>query len=224
MIKGIENYLNPKKSAILVIDIQNDFCHSKGHFGKNKFNLSYIHNTIPRIQNFVKKSRSLGVKIIHIRSFMDQKFLSPSMRVRNTLLGRQKGICLKGSWGAKFYKIIPEKKDIILTKHTYSAFIGTGLTEILKKRDIQSLLITGVLTNVCCESTLRDGFMLGFFTFLVEDCCASVDKKAHLASIENVNKYFGWVCKSNDIITYWFKFFSLILNDCSKKQKKGGKI
>jgi ureidoacrylate peracid hydrolase len=130
------------------------------------------------------------------------------MRVRNKQLGREKGICIKGSWGAKFYKINPVKNDIVLTKHNYSAFIETDLKNRLKERDIQTLLIACVLTNVCCESTLRDGFMLGFYTFLVEDCCASVDRNAHLATIENVKKYFGWVCKSIDVISYWKKIIN----------------
>lgn len=70
-------------------------------------------------------------------------------------------------------------------------------------KNIQSIMVIGAMTNVCCESTLRDGFMLGFYTFLVEDYCASIDKAVHLGTVDNVCKYFGWVLKSDDIITYW---------------------
>jgi ureidoacrylate peracid hydrolase len=133
---------------------------------------------------------------------MDEEFLTPPMITRNKQLGREKGICLKGSWGSEFYQIPPTENDMILTKHAYSAFIGTDLRDKLMEKGIQSLMVTGVLTNVCCESTLRDGFMLGFYTFLVEDCCASIDNTAHLATVDNVRKYFGWVYKSHDLITF----------------------
>jgi ureidoacrylate peracid hydrolase len=203
MITGIEEHLKPQKSAILVIDMQNDFCHPQGHFGKQDFDLSHILEMVPCLNWFVETARKQGVMIIHVRSFLDEESLTPPMIARNKQLGRQKGICLRGSWGAEFCQIFPAKNDVVLTKHAYSAFIGTNLQASLSERGIQTLMVTGVLTNVCCESTLRHGFMLGFYTFLVEDCCASIDKAAHLAAVDNVQKYFGWVVKSQDAINYW---------------------
>lgn len=203
MMSDTEEYMAPQNSAILVIDMQNDFCHKQGEFGKSGQSLSAIHDMTGRLDKFVDSAREHGVVIVHVRSYLDEKFLTPPAIARNKHLGRDKGICLEGSWGAEFCEILPTKADTVVTKHTYSAFIGTDLQETLWEKDIQSLFVTGVLTNVCCESTLRHGFMLGFYTFLVEDCCASVDKAAHLAAVENVQKYFGWVFKSHDILTYW---------------------
>ncbi len=200
MAHDIEAYLEPKKSAVLVIDMQNDFCHPEGSFGKRGLNLLPAHEMVPILERFVNTARSLGATIVHVRSFLDEKFLSPSMVARNRPLGREEGICLEGSWGSEFYQIIPAGNDLVLTKHAYSAFIGTDLQERLLAKGTRSLMVTGVLTNVCCESTLRDGFMLGFYTFLVEDCCASIDQAAHLATVENVRKYFGWVLTSRDLI------------------------
>ena len=203
MISEIEGYAEPNKSAVLVIDMQNDFCHPQGHFGKRNLNLLPVHEMIPSLKRFVDAARNLGVTIVHVRSFMDEKLLPPSMIARNKALGREKGICLAGSWGAEFYQILPAGNDMILTKHTYSAFVNTDLQGKLLEKGIQSLMVTGVMTNVCCESTLRHGFMLGFYTFLVEDCCSSLDEGAHLATVEYVRKYFGWVLEWNDVITYW---------------------
>lgn len=198
-----EKYMEPQYSAILVIDMQNDFCHEQGEFGKSGQSLSAIHDMAGRLGKFVDFAREHGVAIVHVRSYLDEKFLTAPAIARNKQLGRDKGICLEGSWGAEFFEILPAKVDTIVTKHTYSAFIDTDLKETLWEKGIQSLFVTGVLTNVCCESTLRHGFMLGFYTFLVEDCCASVDERAHLAAVENVQKYFGWVFKSRDILNYW---------------------
>jgi ureidoacrylate peracid hydrolase len=107
------------------------------------------------------------------------------MVARNRQLVREEGICLEGRWGSEFHQIIPAGNDLVLTKHAYSAFIGTDLQERLLAKDIQTLMVTGVLTNVCCESTLAMVYAR-FYTYLVEDCCASTDQAAHLAAVENV--------------------------------------
>ena len=203
MVPDIEEYLAPLRSAVLVIDMQNDFCHTEGAFAKGGQDLSAVHEMAGPLGKFVDGARKLGVLPVHVRSHHDHEFLPPSALARNRQLGRDKGICLKGSWGAEFYEVFPAETDMIVTKHTYSAFIGTDLEQILREKKIQSLFVTGVLTNVCCESTLRHAFMLGFYTFLVEDCCASVDEAAHLASVDNVRKYFGWVSKSDETLKFW---------------------
>jgi ureidoacrylate peracid hydrolase len=202
MAQDIGAYLEPKRSAVLVIDMQNDFCHPEGAFGKGGANLQPTYEMVPALATFVDTARSLGVAIVHVRSFLDEKFLSASMRARNRGLNRQRSICPEGEWGSDFYEIIPAPNEMVLTKHAYSAFIGTDLQERLSAKGVETLMVTGVLTNVCCESTLRDGFMIGFYTFLVEDCCASVDRAAHRATVENVRTYFGWVFTSGDLIPF----------------------
>jgi ureidoacrylate peracid hydrolase len=203
MVPNIEEYIIPSRSAVLVIDMQNDFCHNEGVFGKGGQNLSAIQDMAGRLGKFVDEARKLGILPVHVMSHLDDAFLPPPAVARNRQLGRDKGICLKGSWGAEFYKILPADADTLVTKHAYSAFVDTDLKETLLGKGIQSLFVTGVLTNVCCESTLRHGFMLGFYTFLVEDCCASVDEATHLAAVDNVRKYFGWVSKSDETLKFW---------------------
>jgi ureidoacrylate peracid hydrolase len=202
MAQDIGTYLDPKRSAVLVIDMQNDFCHPEGAFGKTSFNLLSVYKMVPILARFVDATRSLGVAVVHVRSLLDEKFLSPSMLARNRQLGREEGICPEGNWGSEFYQIHPSANEMVVTKHAFSAFIGTDFQEKLLAKGIETLMVTGVVTNVCCESTLRDGFMLGFYTFLVEDCCASDDEAAHRATVENVRKYFGWTLKSSDLIHF----------------------
>ena len=203
MISGIKEYTDPNRSAVLVIDMQNDFCHPEGYFAKQHCDLIPIHEMLPFLQRYLEGARKLGVTIVHVKSYLDEKFLSPPMIARNKQFGRINGICRKGTWGSEFYGIFPVGNEIVLTKHAYSAFIDTDLREKLLSKGKQSIMVTGVMTNVCCESTLRHGFMLGFYTFLIEDCCASVEKTAHLAAVDNVRKYFGWVLNSNDIVSHW---------------------
>lgn len=199
----VMSHIVPARSAVLVIDMQNDFCHEQGAFGKGGQNLLAVQEMVPGLNRFVDFARESGVEVVHIRSYLDEGYLKPPAIARNREMGREKGICLEGSWGAEFYGILPDPSDMIVTKHAYSAFIYTELQQILLKRGIQSVFVTGVLTNVCCESTLRHAYMLGFYTVLVDDCCASVDESAHLATVENVRKYFGWVMKASDVQAHW---------------------
>ncbi|RJR30603.1 MAG: cysteine hydrolase [Desulfobacteraceae bacterium] len=203
MVPGIEEHLHSFRSAVLVIDMQNDFCHGDGAFGRAGQDLSPLQRVAAPLGKFVDEARNLGVWPVHVRSYMDERLLLPPAVARNRQLGRERGICLQGSWGAEFYQILPAKGDNVVTKHSYSGFIDTDLKETLTGRGIRSVFVTGVLTNVCCESTLRHAFMLGFFPFLVEDCCASVDGTAHAATVDNVRRYFGWVCKSEEALQWW---------------------
>jgi len=196
------NFFKPNRTALLIIDAQNDFCHPKGFLARNGKDLRYIEGMLCKLPGVVNVSRKAGVKIIFIKSYFDEKFLSASMRTRKKYLNRNEDVCPEGGWGSEFI-IQPEKDDMVIVKYAFSAFIGTSLEHFLKQECIESLAITGVLTNVCCESTLRDGFMLGFNTVLFEDCCASDNIDAHKATIYNVYNYFGWVSISDILINFW---------------------
>ena len=91
--------------------------------------------------------------------------------------------------------------EIFIEKHTYSAFAGTELDRILRFRGIQTLVMTGVATNVCVESTLRDGFFNGYYIVVPEDCVGSSAQNLHDATIENVRGTFGEVTSLADLTT-----------------------
>lgn len=196
------NYFNPKNTALLVIDIQNDFCHQNGFFARIGKNIQHMQGILPKVQALINGARKAGVKIIFIKSYFDEKYLGPSMKVRKMYLGRTEDVCQEGSWGSEFI-IMPQEGDFVIVKHAFSAFVGTLLEQTLRREGIESLATTGVLTNVCCESTLRDGFMLGFNTVLIEDCCASDNLDAHNGTLYNIRTYFGWVTNYNTLLNFW---------------------
>lgn len=93
-----------------------------------------------------------------------------------------------GELGAEFYEVSPLPEEIIVNKHRYSAFINTRLDSVLRSLRIETLIMTGVSTNVCVESTARDGFMLDYQIVMVQDACASYSRAAHDA---DAGKYEG---------------------------------
>ncbi|WP_235426995.1 cysteine hydrolase family protein [Cohnella kolymensis] len=113
--------------------------------------------------------------------------------------------CRKGTWGTAFYVVEPEKEEIVVIKHKYSAFVGTDLDNLLQSLGIQSLLFTGVATNICVESTLRDGLHHDYLVTLVDDCCATYDMTDHISTIRNVENRFGMVATSEEITGFWNK-------------------
>lgn len=191
MVKAFDR----SSTALLVIDMQNDFCHQGGYFAQTGRNITHMQSIIPRLREVIDKAREVGIRVIFIKSHFDEKYLSLSMKVRKVHQKRTEDVCREGTWGAELI-LSPEKDDIVIVKHAYSAFIMTSLEKTLREKAITSLVVTGVLTNVCCESTLRDGFMLGFNTALIEDCCGSDSMDAHNCTLYNVSNYFGWIVDS----------------------------
>jgi ureidoacrylate peracid hydrolase len=108
----------------------------------------------------------------------------------------QEGCCLEGTWGADFFLLRPAPDEPIVTKHHYSGFAGTSLDAILRKHDVRTLVMTGVATNVCVDSTLRDGFFAGYYIVLLEDCVGSNSLAGHNGTVATVRNNIGTVMSS----------------------------
>ena len=113
---------------------------------------------------------------------------------------------MAGSEGAEFIdELKPLKNELIIRKHRYSAFKGTDLDMVLRSRGIKTVITTGVSTNVCVESTLRDAFETGYYVCLPSDATASWNMALHESTIETIRHRFGIVTKTEDIEDIWNK-------------------
>jgi len=193
--------LESSNTALLVVDVQNDFCHHKGVFSKFKsVTLDHIEQAMSNLSALIEKCRKFDLPIIFIRTIHSSWTDSPSWLKRLEGAGQEMRICRPDSWGSNFFKVAPKEGDCIVTKHRYSAFIGTDLDLILKSRGIEYILVTGVATNVCVESTARDGYHRDYNVILIEDCCGAYDKDEHAATLNNIRKFFGTVATSEALI------------------------
>lgn len=127
-------------------------------------------------------------------------------------------VCRKGSWGADFYEVAPEPGEVVVNKHRYSAFVNTRLDSILRSQKIETLIMTGVSTNVCVESTARDGFMLDYHIVLLRDACASYSTQAHEMTIKNIEGYFGEVTDTREVISLWERAGKTTVNPMTMTQ------
>ena len=139
--------LNSGNTALLVVDVQNDFCHNQGAFSKYKsVMLEHVEQAVSSLSALIEKCREFNLPIIFIRTIHSDWTNSPSWLKRMGGEGEKMGICPPNSWGSNFYNVGPKEGDCIVTKHRYSAFIGTDLDLILKSQGIEFILVTGVAT------------------------------------------------------------------------------
>jgi len=190
----------PSHTAVLVIDVQCDYFCGGGIIDLMGWDYRAIDVIIPPLKEFLAKSRQYVKKIIFTRQTMYPYLRSPVVVEHYT---RVKMIRPFNPRNEEFYQINPEPDDIILPKHRYSAFIGTPLDAILRANDVKTLILTGVATNVCVESTARDGFMLDYHIVLPSDLTAGVNDEAKNMSLFNINTFFGEVVESKRIMSTW---------------------
>lgn len=197
--------LDPCQTAILVIDVQNDFCSPGGCFAKRGYDLSLIQAMLPRLREFLAQARSLGPRVVFVRAIYDTPSLNDPMSRRRAERGASPCDTL-GGWGAEFcegFGPLPGGEEVV--KHRYSAFNGTDLHARLTVWGVRSLVLTGVASNVCVESTTRDGFQYGYHPFFVEDCCAAVLAQEHQGAVYNIRNYFGEVVSAAQVLSCWQK-------------------
>ncbi|MBS1676199.1 MAG: cysteine hydrolase [Actinobacteria bacterium] len=208
--KGPENVTNdeewlqrrtdPAKTALLLIDFQNDFCADGGWYDKIGYPVGAAQAAARRTSSLLSEVRETGMLIVFVRCVYDRQYLPRVMIESYEHKGLPLDYCLEGTWGGDFYEVVPEPGDLVLSKHRYSAFIHTDLQVILGAREIENLVFAGVATNVCVDSTVRDGYMLDYRVTVLEDCCGTYDQGLHEATLETVRRAFGVVARSDDFL------------------------
>ena len=203
ILRNLTERCNPRLAALLVVDVQNDFVSPQGSAGKRGEDVSAALAMVPNLIRLIDAGRRVGVTIIYIKTTHSEWTDTPSWIYRSS---QKSGLstCREGSWGAEFYQgISPGSSERVVTKHRYSAFINTDLNTVLRARGIQSVLVCGVATNVCVETSARDAYMYDYYVTMIDDCSAAYDAKLHMATLENMRRHFGMVASSGDIIESW---------------------
>jgi ureidoacrylate peracid hydrolase len=203
ILKTLKERCDPRYAALIVVDVQNDFVSPEGSAAKRGDDVGAAMAVIPNLKHLIEEGRRVGLTIIYIKTTHSEWTDTPSWIYRTS---QKSGLntCREGTWGAEFYEgISPLPSERIVIKHRYSAFINTDLNTVLKARGIQSVLVCGVATNVCVETTARDGYMYDYYVTLIDDCSAAYEAKLHLGTLENVRRHFGLVASSNQVIETW---------------------
>ncbi len=190
------------RSALIVVDMQNDFCHRDGARGKRGADLGPTQAMAPKLERFVGEARAAGLPVIYTANAHDDWTDSVSWEQRQAREGL--ALCRTGSWGAEFYAVKPRADERILIKHRYNSFVGTDLDLILRSRNVASLIFTGVATKICVESTARDAFVRNYQIVMVRDCLAGSSVEEHEWTLRTLEHYFdAAVADAGEIASIW---------------------
>ncbi|MFP5336746.1 MAG: cysteine hydrolase family protein [Actinomycetes bacterium] len=184
--------LTRSTSAVLVIDVQNDFCDDEGVHGRRGSDLRWVQAVIEPIERLLETARRYGTPVIYVRTHHDRWSDHEKAYLRESRVGMLHHL-EPGAHGSEFYRLRPGPDEYVVTKRRYSAFFGTELDIVLRNLGTQRVVLAGVATNVCVETTARDACMRDLDVVVVEECVAAYSEDAHNAALANIDRHFGRV-------------------------------
>ncbi len=205
-ILDLAERVDPARTALLVVDVQNDFCHPEGAFGRLGHDLSVMPPMAERLRGLIREAGRLGILTVFIRATYDEEVLSGPLAENYHRRGFTESQCLEGSWGADWYGGVQPSgapNEVVITKHRYSPFGGTPIDLCLRSNGIRTVIVTGVVTSGCVESTARDAFFRDYHVVVASDCVASASAAQHEASLRKMAQSFGVVLPAAEIQAAW---------------------
>ncbi len=201
-LRAIETYnlhslrLNPNKTVLLVIDMQNDFLLDDGPLFTEGGKAA-----IPNVKKMITACRAANIPIIYTVHAHDDPARDGGMTaVWWPELG-DKTALVSGTTGAEIYsELAPLPDEKIIYKHRYSAFYNTDLEIVLRGLKTEDIIIAGLMTNICCESTARDAFFRDFRIFFLADATGSIAEELHIATLRALAYAFAYVTTVDETV------------------------
>ena len=200
-VTELADQIRPAHTALLMVDMQNDFIHDDGVFVKEwgKTN-RWIKPIIPPCRKLLRGARQSAVAVIHLRVVNDllrnpvswHNFWGPPSCV------------IEGTWGADFIgELKPGEDEVVIAKYTYDGFVNTDLDSTLKKAGIKTLVLAGIDSDVCVRDTAAHGFALGYTPVFAEDALAADNETAHAGVMQSFAEHYGKVVSTAEISAVW---------------------
>lgn len=210
MLTTLNEKVFPQHSALLLVDVQNDFAADGGAMHREGRDVSMAQAMVPRLEQLLEAARAAKARIVWIRNvyntgpnwYLSEVWLEQARRRRNGAYVDYP-VCEPDEWNGDFYRVRPKPDEVIVTKHRYGAFEGTDLDLVLRSQGVRTVIMTGIATNVCVETTARQAFLRDYYVVFVSDCTATYSQVQHDATLFNIDQFFGQVVTSKDIITCW---------------------
>ena len=214
--------IDTAKTAVIVVDMQNDFGSEGGMFQRAGIDISRIQAAVAPTAKVLAAARKEGIKIVYLKMAFKPdlsdagasdsvnlvrhlKFMKVGTKVKAPN-GANSRILIRDTWNTDILpELTPKAEDVVLYKHRFSGFYQTELDAILKRLGVKYLIFTGCTTSVCVESTIRDAMFRDYLPVLLADFSAEpiaqdLPRSNHEASLLTIEVSLGWVSNSNDFI------------------------
>ena len=217
VLRTMGEQIHPEHTALVVVDVQNDFIHPEGWYGKD------VYADIPQVGSkqdseigalrmlanlkpLLAAARRSGVFVAFVQAIYDPQYMSPSQTFILERQGTYGLICLDGTFGARIHEDVtpqPGAREVVVRKHRFSAFWGTDMDLILRSNDIKTVVMTGTVTSGCVEATARDAAFNDYYVVTVEDCCADWLDGRQKTAIETMGFACGFVASAQEVQDIW---------------------
>ena len=204
--------IDPRETAVIAVDMQNDFGAEGGMFASKGLPIEAARATIEPTARVLEEARAVGMTVVYLKMEFARDLSNlggPNAPNREKHLGFGVGagdFLIEGTWNTDIVpELAPEPGDVLVSKQRYSGFFRTELDDVLREREIKNLVFVGWTTSVCVESTLRDAFFRDYRCVVLSDCTAEVvgselTRTNHEASLLVIEGLFGWVTDSASLV------------------------
>jgi nicotinamidase-related amidase len=194
--------IDPTRTALFVIDIQHDFCAPDGFSGRVGSDMSTMEPAIDATLKIIPAARAAGLKLVFMRVVTRDETDPAVLKRLMDRRGRAGGqaLCRAGTLGADYYRVAPEPGDIEIEKIRFDSFIETDLDEQLRAAGIDTIIVTGVSTDCCVDSTSRSAFQRDYDVFVVADACAAGSPHLHNGALSALEKNVALLIESDAVV------------------------
>lgn len=192
------------RPALMVIDVQNDFVHPDSTGALDGGDKGPLLGAVDAINRLIASARRGAVPVVYVRVTHSPALDNPAYRARYAVRGMtvEDLLCADGSWGAELYAGLapPEAEEVVLTKHAYDAFAVHELPGHLERLGVDTVIVTGLVTELCVMGTVAGAFEHGYHVIVPRETTASENAAAADAALALIGSFYGTVASVDDVI------------------------
>ena len=207
MMPDLRELVTPSSTALLVVDVQNDFVHPDGRSSRTGTDVSPLRAAVDQINRLVDTARQSGVLVVYVRVEHGPGVDSAPYRARYDRRGMTPDdtLCHTGTWGAELYEELREPRgdEVQLVKHGYDAFRIPELPALLHGRSIATVVVTGLVANLCVRATAFSAFEQGLFAVVPRESTAATADVVAERTLDDIADWYGEVVSVDAVIAAW---------------------
>ena len=203
-MSSLKDFITPNRTALLLIDMQQDFAALDGGLGKDGADMTAPQAAVRQASLLADAARRAGVTCVFVRLITrpedESEFLKAWKQRRNS---DGPPLCREGTPGAKFVGPQPQGGELVFSKKRYNAFIGTGLDAALRGEGIDTLVVAGLTTECCIDSSVREAFERDYHVLLVTDATACYEPDLHQAALKALGLNCALLTATDAVLSAW---------------------